>query len=68
ASENSSQLRLDKLIEVMANPAFSHYGQANSNAMSMTDTSSDSAQVKLYRVTDIVSYSAQSTSVTSTAV
>ena len=68
ASENTSQLRLDKLIEVMSNPAFSHYGQANSNAMSMTDTSSASAQVKLYRVTDIVSYSAQSTSVTSTAV
>ena len=59
ASAASSQLRLDKLIEVMATPAFASDAAANSHAMMATDTSNDGAQTKLYRITDIVAYSAQ---------
>ena len=59
ASAASSQLRLDKLIEVMATPAFASDAAANSHAMMVTDTSNDGAQTKLYRISDIVAYSAQ---------
>ena len=59
ASAASSQLRLDKLIEVMATPSFASDAAANSHAMTVTDTSNDGAQTKLYRISDIVAYSAQ---------
>ena len=59
ASAASSQLRLDKLIEVMATPSFASDAAANSHAMMATDTSNDGAQTKLYRISDIVAYSAQ---------
>ena len=59
ATATSSQLRLDKLIEVMATPAFASDAAANSHAMMATDTSNDGAQTKLYRISDIVAYSAQ---------
>ena len=59
ASAASSQLRLDKLIEVMATPAFASDAAANSHAMTVTDSSHYGAQTKLYRITDIVAYSAQ---------
>ena len=59
ASATSSQLRLDKLIEVMSSPAFSTDPTAASKAIAVSDTSNDGAQTKLYRVTDIVAYSAQ---------
>ena len=59
ATAASSQLRLDKLIEVMATPAFASDATANSHAMTVTDTSNDGAQTKLYRISDIVAYSAQ---------
>ncbi|MCX8518803.1 MAG: hypothetical protein ORN21_01540, partial [Methylophilaceae bacterium] len=59
ASETTSQLRLDKLIEVMASPAFASDAAANSHAMIVTDSSHVATQIKLYRVTDIVAYSAQ---------
>ena len=59
ATATSSQLRLDKLIEVMSSPAFSTDPTAASKAIAVSDTSNDGAQTKLYRVTDIVAYSAQ---------
>ena len=59
ASESTSQLRLDKLIEVMATPSFASDATANSRAMMVTDSSHIATQIKLYRVTDIVAYSAQ---------
>ena len=59
ASATSSQLRLDKLIEVMSSPAFSTDPTAASKAIAVSDTSNDGAQTKLYRVTDIVAYSSQ---------
>ena len=59
ATAASSQLRLDKLIEVMATPSFASDAAANSHAMTVTDTSNDGAQTKLYRISDIVAYSAQ---------
>ena len=59
ASAASSQLRLDKLIEVMSSSAFSTDPTAASKAIAVTDTSNDGAQTKLYRVSDIVAYSAQ---------
>ena len=59
ATAASSQLRLDKLIEVMSSPAFSTDPTAASKAIAVTDTSNDGAQTKLYRVSDIVAYSAQ---------
>ena len=59
ATAASSQLRLDKLIEVMASSAFSTDPTAASKAIAVTDTSNDGAQTKLYRVSDIVAYSAQ---------
>ena len=55
ATAATSQLRLDKLIEVMATPAFSSNLAAFQNAVTAADTS-----IKLYRITDIVAYSAQS--------
>ena len=59
ATAASSQLRLDKLIEVMSSSAFSTDPTAASKAIAVTDTSNDGAQTKLYRVSDIVAYSAQ---------
>ena len=59
ASESTSQLRLDKLIEVMATPAFASDSAASTHAMPVTDSSHVATQTKLYRVTDIVAYSAQ---------
>ena len=60
ATATSSQLRLDKLIEVMSSPAFSTDPTAASKAIAVSDTGNDGAQTKLYRVTDIVAYSSQS--------
>ena len=59
ATAASSQLRLDKLIEVMSSSAFSTDPTAASKAIAVTDTSNDGTQTKLYRVSDIVAYSAQ---------
>ena len=59
ASAASSQLRLDKLIEVMSSSAFSTDPTAASKAIAVSDTSNDGAQTKLYRISDIVAYSAQ---------
>ena len=59
ATAASSQLRLDKLIEVMSSSAFSTDPTAASKAIAVSDTGNDGAQTKLYRVSDIVAYSAQ---------
>ena len=55
--QDSSKLRVDKLVEVMAAPGFAGSNQASTNAMTVTDTSNSATNLKLYRINDIVNYS-----------